>query len=101
MEKRKPHYRLADIKSAFSDPDQLNRTVTAKQGADDLEMEDDEVVEIIQALTNADFDKSMTAYHDHKIWQDVYRPKLDDRTLYVKFTQDAQQAFLIISFKEE
>lgn len=101
MEKRKPHYRLADMKLAFSDPDQLNRTATSKQGADDLEMDDTDVVAVIQALTNADFDKSMTSYYDHKVWQDVYRPRVDDRTIYLKFTVDAQQAYLLISFKEE
>ena len=66
-----------------------------------LEMDDTDVVAVIQALTNADFDKSMTSYYDHKVWQDVYRPRVDDRTIYLKFTVDAQQAYLLISFKEE
>ena len=61
MEKRKPHYWLDAIKTAFGDPDRLNRTVGAADGADDLEMDNTDVVAVIQALTNADFDKSMTS----------------------------------------
>jgi len=63
-------------------------------------MDDNEVVAIIQALTLADFEKSMTSTADHRIWQDVYKPRAGGRTLYVKFTLDAQQALFLISFKE-
>ena len=100
MEKRKPHYPLADIKSAFSDTDRLNRTFGSRQGADELGLNDGDVVAIIQALTISDFDKSMTSFADHKVWQDVYRSTVDDCAIYIKFTRDAQQAFLLISFKE-
>ena len=100
MEKRKPHYALMDIKAAFCDPDRLNRTFTSKRDAIDLGMNDAAVVGVIQALTVSDFDKSMTSFANHRIWQDVYRPIIDDRTIYLKFTLDAQQAFLLISFKE-
>ena len=55
---------------------------------------------VIQELSNSDFDKSMTSIADHRVWQDVYKPSVGGRTLYVKFTLDAQQAMLLISFKE-
>jgi hypothetical protein len=42
----------------------------------------------------------MTSQVDNKIWQDVYKPTVGDRSLYVKFTLDRQQEFLLISFKE-
>jgi motility quorum-sensing regulator/GCU-specific mRNA interferase toxin len=100
MEKRKPHYRLADIKSAFADPSRLNRTFSAKQSADELGLDDQEVVAIIQSITPADFEKSMTSTADHRIWQDVYKPTHAARVLYVKFTLDARQSPLLISFKE-
>lgn len=98
MEKRKPHYPLADVKAAFSGT--LNRTVTALNGADDLGMNDGDVVAVIQGLARTDFDKSMTSNVDSKVWQDVYKPAVDGRELYVKFTLDAQQNYLLISFKE-
>lgn len=100
MEKRKPHYDLTDIKAAFADPAKLNRTVTSKLGADGLNMDDEAVIAVIQTLTNADFEKSMTSLADQRVWQDVYRPRAGNTTLYVKFTLDAMGTLLLISFKE-
>jgi motility quorum-sensing regulator/GCU-specific mRNA interferase toxin len=100
MEKRKPHYLLRDIKAAFADPTKLNRSFVSRQGADDLEMDDQGVVSAIQALTTADFDKSMTSFADHQVWQDVYRPTVGATELYVKFTLDSMKALYLISFKE-
>jgi len=100
MEKRTSHYILADIQAAFADPAKLNRTFVSKQGAAALKMDDTAVVAVIQGLTHGDFEKSMTSYADHTIWQDVYKPAVGSRTLYVKFTLDAQGAYLLISFKE-
>jgi motility quorum-sensing regulator / GCU-specific mRNA interferase toxin len=100
MDRRKPDYDLATIKNAFADPKALNRTFTAKQGADELGMDDAAVVAVIQALKASDFDRSMTSKADHRVWQDVYRPRVKRRELYVKFTLDSQGALLLISFKE-
>ncbi len=100
MEKLKPHYALATVKAAFADASGLNRSFVSKQGADELDMDDAAVVAVIQALTLADFEKSMTSMADHRVWQDVYKPKPGGRTLYVKFTLDAQDALFLISFKE-
>jgi motility quorum-sensing regulator / GCU-specific mRNA interferase toxin len=100
MEKRTSHYVLADIQAAFADPAKLNRTFVSKQGAAALKMDDTAVVAVVQALTHGDFEKSMTSYADHTVWQDVYKPVVGNRTLYVKFTLDAQGAYLLISFKE-
>jgi motility quorum-sensing regulator/GCU-specific mRNA interferase toxin len=100
MEKRKPHYALDTIKTAFADVASLNRSYVSKQGADDLDMDDDAVVAVIQGLSLSDFDKSMTSIADHRVWQDVYKPSVGGRTIYVKFTVDAQNAPFLISFKE-
>lgn len=100
MEKRKPHYPLSHIKAAFSDPAKLNRSYTSKQGADQLKMDDDAVVAVIQALEGADFEKSMTSHISSRVWQDVYKPSVAGKTLYVKFTVDAMKNLLLISFKE-
>jgi motility quorum-sensing regulator/GCU-specific mRNA interferase toxin len=100
MEKRKPHYLLSDIKAAFADPAKLNRSFASKEGADALQMDDQAVVTAIQGLTTADFDKSMTSYANNQIWQDVYRPKVSETELYVKFTLDSMNALFLISFKE-
>jgi motility quorum-sensing regulator / GCU-specific mRNA interferase toxin len=100
MEKLRPQYRLATIKAAFAEPSSLNRSFVSKQGADDLDMDDAAVVAVIQGLSNSDFEKSMTSLADHRVWQDVYKPSVRGRTLYVKFTLDARRALFLISFKE-
>jgi motility quorum-sensing regulator / GCU-specific mRNA interferase toxin len=100
VEKLKPHYLLTDIKAAFADPTTLNRSFVSKQGADALKMDDQAVIDVIQALTPADFEKSMTSYANNQVWQDVYKPKAPGTELYVKFSLDAMGALLLISFKE-
>lgn len=65
-----------------------------------MNMDDTAVVGVIQTLTFADFEKSMTSAADYRIWQDVYKPQVGGRTLYVKFTLDARKNLLLISFKE-
>jgi motility quorum-sensing regulator/GCU-specific mRNA interferase toxin len=100
MEKLKPHYGLAAVKAAFADASSLNRSFVSKQGAGELDMDDAAVVAVIQGLSASDFDKSMTSMADHRVWQDVYKPSVGGRMLYVKFTLDARQALFLISFKE-
>lgn len=100
MEKRKPHYSLDAIRTAFANPNTLNRTVTAEGGAADLGMDDLDVVNVIQGLSHKDFDKSMTSIADNSVWQDVYKSIVAERTIYVKFTLDQQKELLLISFKE-
>jgi len=48
----------------------------------------------------AQFQKSMTSYADHRKWQDVYHVSFNGMVLYVKFTDDAVTAFVLLSFKE-
>ena len=74
MEKLKPHYALADIKAALGNVNSLNRSFVSKQGADELDMDDEAVVGVIQALSHQDFEKSMTSIADPRVWQDVYKP---------------------------
>lgn len=46
------------------------------------------------------FRKSLTAYADHRAWQDVYHVPSPVGMLYVKFTADTVSEFLPLSFKE-
>lgn len=100
MEKSKPHFGLMEIKVAFQQAARLNRTFSSRQGADALDLDDDDVVAVIQALKVADFEKSMTSNINHRVWQDVYKPVVRGKMFYVKFTMDASGSLLLISFKE-
>ena len=97
--KRKARHSLAEIRTAFADPARLNRTMSAAEGAEDLGMDEQAVVDVIAGLTARDFEKSMPSNVDRRDWQDVYKPIVERRELYVKFTLDAKGEFLLISFK--
>jgi motility quorum-sensing regulator/GCU-specific mRNA interferase toxin len=60
-----------------------------------------EMLTVIASLSRREFNKSMTTYADHRIWQDVYHVPSEAGTLYVKFTADVVTEFLLLSFKEK
>jgi len=97
--RRQPRYPLSAVKAAFSDVNRLNRTMSATEGAEELQMDEFAVVDLIAALTADDFDKSMLSEVDLTTWQDVYKPFARGREFYVKFTLDGRGEFLLISFK--
>jgi motility quorum-sensing regulator/GCU-specific mRNA interferase toxin len=100
-EKRKPTYDLDAIKSVFSTPQGLRATGTAIKGAAALGFGRAEIVATIQTIERRQFFKSMTAYADHTVWQDVYHVPSEQGVLYIKFTADAVAEFLLLSFKEK
>jgi hypothetical protein len=97
--RRRPHYALNAVKAAFADAARLNRTMTAAEGAEELDIDEQAVVDVIAGLTVRDFDKSMPSHANPDVWQDVYKPMVEGRELYVKFTLDGRGALLLISFK--
>jgi motility quorum-sensing regulator/GCU-specific mRNA interferase toxin len=52
-------------------------------------------------MQRGQFYKSMTAYGDTRLWQDVYHVPSPVGLLYIKFTADAVTEFLLLSFKEK
>jgi hypothetical protein len=100
-EKRRLTHDLAAIKAALASPPTLNRTKVATRDASAIGMDAAAVVAVIQALRYpADFDKSATAHHSPQQWHDSYKPIVDQRTFYLKFTIDDEGKFLLTSFKE-
>jgi hypothetical protein len=74
--------------------------MAATAGADILGMDEHAVIDVIARLTPRGFDKSMRSEIDPTVWQDVYKPFMGRRELYVKFTVDACGELLLISFQE-
>ena len=101
MEKRKPTYDLGAFRAAFSHVDKLNITTAALKGAAALGFSRADIVATIQTMERRQFYKSMTAYEDHRIWQDAYHVPSSAGLLYVKFTADVVTEFLLLSFKEK
>jgi hypothetical protein len=61
MKRQRSHYKLSAIKAAFSQPAQLNRTMTATHGAESMDIDEQAVADVISSLSSRDFDKSMRA----------------------------------------
>lgn len=76
----------------------VRATVSALVGGAALGLGFEEIVGGVASLTGKDFYKSMTTHADHRIWQDVYRPKIAASEVYLKLT--VIDDLLIVSFKE-
>ena len=74
MEKSTPHCKLSVVKTLVR-AGKVRTTVSAVIDAKLLGFDLAGMIELVLALTPADFYKSMTTYTEHAIWQDVYRPK--------------------------
>ena len=101
MEKLRPTYDLGAIKRAFDSAENLSLTTTALLSAAALGFDRHGIVETISTMTSKMFQKSMTTYADHRVWQDVYFVPAGDLTLYVKFQADIVTEFTLVSFKEK
>lgn len=76
----------------------IRATGSALSGGAALDLNFDGMIRIVMALTAQDFHKSMTTHADHRIWQDVYRPRTCVGDVYLKLT--VVDEVLVVSFKE-
>lgn len=97
MEKRTPHCKLPVVKSLIA-AGKVRTTHAARTGANELDLAFSDMLDVVMALTSADFYKSMTTHVDHTVWQDVYRPSTQVGDVYLKLT--VIDDVLIVSFKE-
>lgn len=97
MEKGIPHCKLPVVK-AMIEAGKVRSTMSALAGGAALGFDFEGIVNVVKALTPADFHKSMTTHADHRVWQDVYRPFTPAGEVYLKLT--VIEDVLIVSFKE-
>lgn len=97
MEKGTPHSKLSVVKAMLA-AGKVRSTVSALAGGAALGLDFEGMVGVLTALTPADFYKSMTTNADHRMWQDVYRPRTPVGEVYLKLT--VIDDVLIVSFKE-
>ena len=100
MEKKTPTYDLEGFRREFCSAAALRMTVTARNCAFELGLTLEDVVQVVQNMRRAHFYKSMTAFENHRQWQDVYHVPRQELTLYVKLTVDSLGR-LILSLKEK
>ncbi|RAP65754.1 mRNA interferase MqsR [Achromobacter sp. HZ01] len=97
MEKGTPHCKLPVVKALVA-AGKVRTTYSAVSGAAQVGFGIPEMLDVVMALTSADFYKSMTTHADYKVWQDVYRPSTQAGDVYLKLT--VIDDVLIVSFKE-
>ena len=97
MEKRTPHCKLTVVK-VLVEAGKVRTTHAARVGANELGLALSNMLDVVMALTPADFYKSMTTHADHTVWQDVYRTSTQAGDVYLKLT--VIDDVLIVSFKE-
>lgn len=98
MEKRAPHYLLAEVQAQMTTVEAMNLTLSAQDGIRMAGMAKADALEVIRGLTRAEFYKSMTTTRDHRVWQDVYHAGWRGKPLYVKFQRAGE--YFVVSFKE-
>jgi motility quorum-sensing regulator/GCU-specific mRNA interferase toxin len=76
----------------------VRTTVSALAGGAALGFGFEEIIGVVAALRPQDFYKSMTTHADHRVWQDVYRPRTPAGEVYLKLT--VLDDVPIVSFKE-
>ena len=96
MELFRPTFDLEEFKAS-----DYSITKAALQGAMMLGMDDEDIDATVASMKPEHFYKSMTAYKDSKIWQDVYHVPYENKMLYIKFTKEAISEFTLLSFKEK
>lgn len=97
MKKGSPHCKLPVVK-AMIEAGKVRSTMSALAGGAASGFDFDGIVGVVNALSPADFYKSMTTHADHRVWQDVYRPTTPAGEVYLKLT--VIDDVLIVSFKE-
>ena len=97
MEQQTPRHDLAEIQRRIREG-KVIVTISALAGAQNLGLALTDILDTALALERRDFYKSMTAYRDHRLWMDVYRPKTHAGPVYLKLT--LEEDAVSISFKE-
>lgn len=100
MEKRTPHYDLAQIKASVDRLGAAGFTKTAIDGGRAMGLTVGEMLTVVASLGPSHFYKSMTTHWDHRVWQDVYHIATHGkREAYIKLTLRASAP--VIQFKEK
>lgn len=101
MEKRTPHHSLAEIQAIGAERGVLAFTRTALNNGYAMGLSIQEMMKVICSMTKANFYKSMTIYHDHTAWHDVFHTMTPvGKIAYIKVS-NPQGRGPVIQFKEK
>lgn len=100
MEKRRPHYRAAELKKGLCSTDQLHMTVSALKGAVALNLGSKRIIRLIQELALKDFHKSIQPEMHPSQWIDIYHPVIDSKILVFQLTARSKR-YLILQLESK
>lgn len=101
MEKHKPHYGLALVKSFINQGLFSITRLASDNAARDFDFIPEEIINIILLLERDNFYKSMTSEHNYTIWQDVYHKNISSLQIaYIKL-QIVKEKTVIVQFKQK
>ena len=99
MEKRTPHYDLAQVQAVVARIGAAAFTKTALDGGRTMGLTTSEMLAVVAGLSRRDFYKSRTTVADHRVWQDVYHAATPvGKIAYIKVT--LRDHAPVIQFKE-
>jgi motility quorum-sensing regulator/GCU-specific mRNA interferase toxin len=100
MEKHTPHSKLSKVQQTVADQESQPFTITALRGGLELGLMEQEMRQVVLALSRRDFYKAMTTHEDHRVWQDVYHGMTRDGiSVYIKITDFTDGRPPVIQFK--
>jgi motility quorum-sensing regulator/GCU-specific mRNA interferase toxin len=98
---RAPAYDLEEVQRlAGQGPISCKVTEVALDGGRALGFNYDGVIEVVLAIQETDFYKSMPSVQVFGLWQDVYRLSYEGVSLYVKLQINHRGEAVVIQFKE-
>ena len=102
VEAFKPRYPLRTIKALIKKKAVISPNIKVLQSATEIGFSIEEAYEEILNLERKDFRKSITEYFNHRVWQDVYKKRIKDVPVYIKFKiVKRDNCFLLLSFKKD
>lgn len=100
MEKRLPHYPLAQLQVRIAEQGIMAFTGTALFNVAAMGLSAEQALLVLASLSRAMFYKSMTTHADSSMWQDIYHaPTPGGKVAYIKLT--LHQGAVVIQFKEK
>lgn len=102
MDKPKRSYSLQTVKDLIRQGNIIPPKIEVIQSANAIGFSILETYLSILSLEPKDFYKSVSEYEDHTVWQDVYKKKIGNVPIYIKFKiVETKNKFLLQSFKKD
>ena len=102
MDKRAPHYDLAEIQADVRKRGITSFTMTARRNGLVMGLTTAEMVDVVSGLSQANFSQSMTAPEDPGLWRDLYHAMTPvGKVAYIAMTGLADGRPPVIQFQEK